>query len=395
MPDQPSIVIDEAAAVDSILRLLAVPGRSREEGRIQKTIRDELVGMGVPGAAIQSDTAHKRIPGGGEIGNLIVKLPGMQRGPRRLLMAHVDTVPICFGADPVVQGDRIVSRNPATGLGGDDRSGVGVILTAVREIIRQQLPHPPLTLFFCVQEEIGLYGARYVSVPKLGKPSLCFNFDGGKAEEVCIGATGDYAMGITIHGHASHAGLHPELGVSAITIAAMAMADLQANCWLGLIEKGKHRGTSNVGIVQGGEATNVVTPLVTLKAEARSHDPVFRKKIVAAYEQAFTKAAKLKSADRKTGRVEFHAELKYESFCLPTDSPVVESAKAAIHAAGLTSSLRIGNGGLDANWMVAHGLPTVTLGCGQNQIHTVNEFLHIPSFLDGCRVATLLASGGT
>ncbi len=387
-------MVNESAALELMLRLLAVPGRSREEGRIQTVIRDELLAMGLPEAAIQLDTAHKRIPGGGEVGNLIVKLPGTKRGPRRLLMAHVDTVPICAGADPVVKGDRIVSRNAATGLGGDDRAGVGVILSAVREILRHQLPHFPLTLFFCVQEEIGLYGARYASAPKLGKPSLCFNFDGGKPEEICIGATGDYAMEITIHGHASHAGVHPELGVSAIAIAAAAIADLQANGWHGLIQKGKHSGTSNVGILHGGEATNVVTPCVTIKAEARSHDPVFRQKIVSAYERAFQKAVKsIKSADGKTGRVDFSAELKYESFRLPTDAPVVQSARAAVQAAGLTSSLRISNGGLDANWMVAHGLPTVTLGCGQNAIHTVHEWLHIPSYLDGCRVAIALATG--
>lgn len=388
------ISLDEAAAIAQVQRLLAVPGRSREEGQIQSRIQHELLTMGVTESTVTFDTAHKRIPGGGEVGNLIVKLPGTKRGPRRLLMAHVDTVPICFGADPVIQGDRIVSRNPLTGLGGDDRAGVGVILSAIREIIARQLPHPPLTLMFCVQEEIGLYGARYVSVPKLGKPALCFNFDGGKPEEICIGATGDYAIEITIHGHPSHAGVHPELGVSAIAIAAAAIADLQTNGWHGLIQKGKHRGTSNVGIIHGGEATNVVTPQLTLKAEARSHDPVFRRKIVSAYEQAFKKAAKsIRSADGKTGRVEFSAELKYESFCLPSNAPVVESARAAVQAVGLTSSLRIGNGGLDANWMVAHGLPTVTLGCGQNAIHTANEWLDIPNYLNGCRVALALATG--
>jgi len=386
--------LDNAAAIALVQRLLAVPGRSREEGQIQSRIQHELLALGLPESVLHFDTAHKRIPGGGEVGNLIVKLPGTKRGPRRLLMAHVDTVPICFGADPVIQGDRIVSRNPQTGLGGDDRAGVGVILSAIREIVTRQLPHPPLTLLFCVQEEIGLYGARYVSVPKLGKPALCFNFDGGKPEEICIGATGDYAIEITIHGHPSHAGVHPERGVSAIAIAAAAIADLQANGWHGLIEKGKHRGTSNVGIIYGGDATNVVTPLLHLKAEARSHDPVFRRKIVAAYEKAFQQAAKtICSADGKRGRVEFSAELKYESFCLPTDAPVVESARTAVHAAGLTSSLRIGNGGLDANWMAAHGLPTVTLGCGQNAIHTAEEWLDIPSYLNGCRVALALATG--
>lgn len=384
----------QPGAVALLLRLLAIPGRSREESRIQAAIQAELIASGVPAPAIQFDTANRRIPGGGEVGNLIVKLPGTIRGPRRLLMAHVDTVPICVGADPVMKGDRILSRSPATGLGDDDRGGVGVILSAIREILKRKLPYPPLTLFFCVQEEIGLYGARYVSLPKLGKPALCFNFDGGSPTDICIGATGDYAIEITVHGHASHAGVHPELGVSAIAIASAAIADLQANGWHGLIHKGDKTGTSNVGIIHGGEATNVVTPLVKLKAEARSHDPVFRKEIVAVIEQAFTKAAKaISSADGKTGRIEFSAELKYESFHLPTNAPVVQAAEAAIRAAGLTPGLRIGNGGLDANWMVAHGLPSVTLGCGQNAIHTVNEWLHIPTYLDACRIAVLLATG--
>ncbi|HET6423155.1 MAG TPA: M28 family peptidase, partial [Planctomycetaceae bacterium] len=230
--------LNEAAAVALVLKLLAVPGRSREESAILAVVRNEILSYGVPESAIQFDTAHKRIPGGGEVGNLIVKLPGTVRGPRRLLMAHVDTVPICVGAQPVRKGNRIVSEDPETGLGGDDRAGVGAILTAIREIITQKRPHPPLTLLFAVQEEVGLYGARFVSIPKLGKPALCFNFDGGKPEEICIGATGAYAIEITVHGHASHAGVHPEQGVSAIAIAATAIADLQANGWHGKIEKG-------------------------------------------------------------------------------------------------------------------------------------------------------------
>jgi tripeptide aminopeptidase len=55
--------------------------------------------------------------------------------------------------------------------------------------------------------------------------------------------------------------------------------------------------------------------------------------------------------------------------------------------------IRIANGGLDANWMTAHGLPTVTLGCGQQEIHTVNEWLDIPSYLASCRLGLLLATG--
>jgi tripeptide aminopeptidase len=385
-------MINERAALDLVVSLLKVPGRSREEGRIQQTIRGVLKDAGVPDASISNDTAHRQ-SGGGEVGNLIVKLPGTRRGPRRLLMAHVDTVPICVGADPVIDGEVIRSRNKTTGLGGDDRGGVGVCLTVLRELLRQGLPHPPLTLFFPVQEEIGLYGARYCSLNKLGKPAFGFNWDGSEPETVCIGATGDYAIEVEIHGHPSHAGVHPELGVSATVIASLAIADLVANGWHGLIRKGRNAGTSNVGIVHAGEATNVVTPHLSLRAEARSHDPVFRKKIVEAYRKAFAAAAKtVKSADGKVGRVEFSADLKYESFRMPVDAVPVQLAQQAVRAFGMTPDVCIGNGGLDANWMFAHGVPTVTLGCGQQDIHTTNETLRIADYLQACRVGLVLAT---
>jgi tripeptide aminopeptidase len=59
----------------------------------------------------------------------------------------------------------------------------------------------------------------------------------------------------------------------------------------------------------------------------------------------------------------------------------------------LSPQLYISNGGLDANWMTAHGLPTVTLGAGQMEIHTVDEKLDINAFYDSCRLALMLATG--
>jgi tripeptide aminopeptidase len=43
--------------------------------------------------------------------------------------------------------------------------------------------------------------------------------------------------------------------------------------------------------------------------------------------------------------------------------------------------------------MAAHGFPTVTLGCGQHDIHTVKERLHVPDYLSACRVGLRLATG--
>lgn len=79
---------------------------------------------------------------------------------------------------------------------------------------------------------------------------------------------------------------------------------------------------------------------------------------------------------------------------MPPESECVVAAGAAVRLAGMKPVAQICDGGLDANWMAVHGFPAVTLGCGQHDIHTVRERLNVPEYLQGCRVATLLASAG-
>jgi tripeptide aminopeptidase len=374
--------------------MLPIPGLSGQETQIVEFITKKLRDAGVPSHAIMTDDVHRRSPLGGEVGNLICKLPGTMRGPRRLLMAHVDTVPLCMGTTPVVKNGFITSGNPATGLGADNRSGASAILNAVLEIMRHKLPHPPLTLFWPVQEEVGLYGARFVKPSAIGNPKLCFNWDGNEPHRICVGATGAYRLHIEIDGLASHAGVAPEKGTSAIAIAGLAIAQLQANGWHGLIQKGSLRGTSNIGVISGGNATNVVTPRVHVQAEARSHDPKFRKRIVEVFRRAFVDAAaQVRNHKGVRGKVRYSADLHYESFHLDEREPSVGEARRAITQVGLQPELRTSNGGLDANWLSARGMPTVTLGAGQQEVHTLNERLDIAAFLQGCRVALALATG--
>lgn len=386
--------VDEQRAVKLVMELMAVPGKSGEESAIAELISEKLVAAGVQRRAIVGDVSHKKSPIGGQRGNLIVRLPGTVRGPRRLMMAHMDTVPLCAGAQPVKRGNTIVARDPETALGADNRAGAAVVLNTLLEIKERNLPHPPLTLFWPIQEEIGMFGARYASHAKLGNPKLCFNWDGNSAEMVCIGATGDYAIQIEIEGIASHAGVHPEQGVSAAVIAAKAIADLETGGWLGLVEKGRKSGSSNIGVVNGGAATNVVMPKLSIRAEVRSHDPKFRKRILTEFEKAFQRACRTTSNDvGKTGRVRFQADLKYESFRLRKEEPIVQAAMTALTAIGLKGYLRVTNGGLDANWMTSRGLPTVTFGCGQMNPHTVDEALNIEAFLQACRVGLAVGTG--
>jgi tripeptide aminopeptidase len=384
---------ENKAAIDLVLELLSIPGKSGDEKGVADFIVKKLHAAGVPNSAITFDDANKESPIGGQVGNLIVKLPGTITGKRRLLMAHMDTVPLCVGAKPVRKGNKIVSSDPTTALGGDDRSGVAVVLHTALTLLAEKIPHPPLTLFFAVQEEIGLVGARFVNAKKLGDPKMCFNWDGGNAALVTVGATGAFNLDITVHGLASHAGVYPQDGISAIAVAGAAIADLQANGWHGLVVKGKKTGTSNIGVIHGGAATNVVTDRVDLQAECRSHDAAFRKKIVEAFITAFAKASKaLKNAAGKTGSVEFDVQHKYESFKLAMSEPTVIAAMEAIEKIGLDPAAKISNGGLDANWMTQHGFPTVTLGCGQDGIHTTSETLDLEHFQYACRIAMDLAT---
>lgn len=376
-----------------VLELVATPGGSGQEGRVMELIADRLRQAGVPAAALRFDRAHRLSPLGGEIGNLVCKLPGTVRGPRRLLMAHADTVPLCRDARPVRRGRWIVPASKQTALGADDRCGCAVILSAALEILRRKLPHPPLTLLWTVQEEAGLYGARYAQLGMLGKPRLAFNFDGGSAEKLSVGATGGYRMEIRVTGIAAHAGVAPQDGVSAIAVASLAIAELHTDGWLGLVEKDGRQGTSNVGVIRGGEATNVVTPLVELRAEARSHDPAFRTRIVHAIQRAFLAAArKVKNRQGDRGHVEIEGRLDYEAFKLKDDEPCLLEAERAIRAAGGTPLRAISNGGLDANWMTLRGIPTVTLGCGQENGHTVAERIDLDEFHRACRIALTLAT---
>ncbi len=384
---------DLRRALELVLQLMPISGRSGEEGEVSQFVRRELLRAGAAASAIQTDSAHRRTPDGGQTGNLIFTLPGTVRAPRRMLSAHLDTVPICVGSQPVRQGDLVRSANPDTGLGADDRAGVAVILNAALEILRRGLPHPPLTFCWFIQEETGLHGSRCLMKKRLGKPTMAFNWDGGSPAKLTVGATGGYRLGIEVRGLASHAGNAPEWGVSAIAIAALAIADLHRGGWHGDVRKGRQCGTSNVGVIQGGDATNVVTDRVRIRAEARSHQPRFRQRIVAEIEKAFRKAAaEVKNAGGATGSVQIDGRLDYESYRLNDKEPCVRLAADAVRAVGREPELAVTNGGLDANWLVKHGIPTVSLGCGQVHPHMTSEALLVPDFQDACRIALRLAT---
>lgn len=390
--------IDAKSAEDRLMRYIGIEGQSGEEKLIAEAIVADLKALGVPADAIRFDTANTRITLPTQIGNLIVSLPGTKPGPRIMFATHLDVVPICAGAKPKRDGDRIVPQG-RTGLGGDNRTGCAVLVTLAETLLKKSIPHPPTTLLFTVREESGLQGAKNLDPKDLEGATMCFNVDSRIAAELITGAVGAQRFTADIEGKAAHAGVAPEKGISSTLVASLAIGEAFRGGWWGKVVKPEGNGTSNVGIVSGrdnkpaGDATNVVTDFVHVVGETRSPDEAFAATITAAYKSAFEKATKeVKDADGATATLKFEGRAEYPSFNVADDAPAVIHAKRAAASIGLTATTHFSNGGLDANWLVRHGVPTVTIGAGQYEIHTVNEYVDVPEYLRGCHFAVALAS---
>ena len=391
-------MVDVNYATDMLIRLLAIDSVTGYEAAIGAAIVDELKKVGVPANAIRYDTAHQRIKLPTEVGNLIVDLPGTHPGPRLLFSTHMDTVPLCKGAKPRREGDRIVSDG-TTALGGDNGTGCAVLIALAKALIQHKLPHPPITMLFTVREESGLHGARELDPKDLGGATMGFNVDSTHAAKLTIGAVGQQNWEVTIKGKAAHAGVAPERGISSTLVASVALTEAHRGGWFGKVVQPEGRGSSNVGIFGGkdgkpaGDATNVVTDYVHLVGEARSTDAAFAVKITEAFEAAFNKAkGEVKDADGGMAEVTFQSRTAYPPFLMSENDPAVQRAKKAAQAMGLEPVTMVSAGGLDANWLVKHGVPTVTFGAGQAEIHTVNEYVVIPEFAQGCRLAVAIAT---
>ena len=217
-----------------------------------------------------------------------------------------------------------------------------------------------------MREESGLHGARELNPADLGGAVMCINVDGQLASDLIIGAVGQENWEVEIKGKASHAGVAPEKGISATMVGAIALAEAQQAGWFGKVVKPDGRGTSNVGIFGGkdgkpaGDATNVVTDYAFIKGEARSPEAAFATKIADGYEEAFAKAQGRGEGPRgrhRRGDVQPQAGL-----------PAVQAGRGHARSCsapprrskllGIEPTYLFSNGGLDANWLDKHGVPT-------------------------------------
>src|SRR3954465_14363882 len=106
-----------------LLDLVQIDSHAREEGEIAARVRADLEALGLE---VEVDDAGEKV--GGDTGNVIARVKGTAAdAPPIFLAAHMDTVVPGKGVKPVVDGD-IIRTDGTTVLGGDDKSGVAIIV---------------------------------------------------------------------------------------------------------------------------------------------------------------------------------------------------------------------------------------------------------------------------
>jgi len=342
--------------------LVAVDSVSRSEGALAALLQQRFESLGAEASIDQAGPAA-----GSDSGNLIVRLGGRNEVPPLLFTAHMDTVEPGHDIAAIFHDGRFSSAG-STILGADDKSAIAILLEVVEVLKEKKLPHGPLELVFTVCEEIGLLGARHLDFDRL-EARFGYALDATDPDGLITHAPSANHFTITLFGREAHAGSSPEKGINAIVLAGKAIAGLP----IGRIDR---ETTCNVGRIEGGLATNIVAPSVTVSGEIRSHSDrkleALTDRITAAFQSVVDDVTD-SSPEREPARVDVHVGRTYCRTAIPDDHPMVVLAVRA--AAGLGRALRTkkSGGGSDANILFEHGITVGVLGTGMRDVHTTRE----------------------
>ncbi|CAM3784640.1 M20/M25/M40 family metallo-hydrolase [Cohnella lubricantis] len=347
--------------IDEFMELVKIDSETMCEQAISPVLRQKFEALGLE--VTEDDAAVKT---GHGAGNLFAWLPaseGHEDVLPILFTSHMDTVTPGKGIKPQLGEDGYIRSDGTTILGSDDKAGLAAMFEALRVIREENVPHGPIQFVITVGEESGLIGSRAMDASRL-RAKYGFALDSsGEMGDIAIAAPSQAKIKITFRGKSAHAGVAPEKGVSAIQVAAKAISLMP----LGRID---HETTANIGNIHGGgEQTNIVVDAVSILAEARSLNMEKLDRQLTAMREAVETAAR----DCGAPQADFDSYIAYPSFCFDESDEVVRIAKDALASLGLTPRPFHTGGGSDANVLGGHGVPTVNLAVGYEEIHTTQE----------------------
>jgi glutamate carboxypeptidase len=292
-------------------------------------------------------------------------------GPHLLLIGHMDTVFSEGEAEkrPFALGQRNGMRI-ATGPGVlDMKSGILIGLYGLHLLIEPKQANYRQVTFVCnSDEEVGSLSSKPL-IQELAKDAdAVLVLEPGRAENTIVSSRkgcGQYR--VEVYGLSAHAGVEPQKGRNAILELSYQVQRMQA------INGTIPGATLNVGIIRGGERTNVVPDYAYFEMDAR----VTKLESIAALEAAIQKAVS------KTVLQGTKIVVSGGFICQPFErnernARLVQLAQAAGRELGLDIQ-DVGSGGAsDANTSAAMGIPTLDgLGAGGGLAHNPDEYIEL------------------
>ena len=375
--------IDRERLALTFTRLCETDSPSRSEGRMAVLLTEILCELGAE-PPLEDDSAGRT---GSECGNLFFRFKGSLDREPLFFNCHMDTVEPGTGIK-VVRKDDLFTSLGKTVLGSDDKSGIAALIEALQVIRENNLPHIPMEYVFTTCEEIGLLGAKALD-PKQIRAGMGYALDSSGFGRVIIGAPASNRLKITVKGIAAHAGLHPEWGINAITLAGQALSEAP----FGRIDKDS---TVNFGTIQGGAASNIVPEEVTIEGEVRSHSTQRLEQLTREVEQAFVQTIRdwqdPSGEARGIPELDFRVEPDFPVMQLRMEDEVIQRVDQAAQSINMEMQFEVAGGGSDANIFNGYGLETAIIATGMTHVHSTDEQVSLQDMVDLTRLILALVT---
>ncbi len=352
-------MLNRERLINTFLDMVKINSPSGDEEKMAQWLKSYLKDRNIE---IMMDNAGETF--GGNCGNIVAYIKGNSDKEPICFAAHMDQVMPCINVKPILDGN-FIKTDGTTTLGGDDKAGIAIILEALENVLEKNLDHRDIYLLFTVSEEIGLRGAKAFEAKNLKCKDIVILDACGKPGIIAYKAPAQENIFVTFNGKKAHAGIEPEKGLNAILVASDAISNMR----IGRIDD---LTTSNIGRIEGGGATNIVTDKVTITAEIRAHNKDKLKEEIDYFEKCC-----LDAANKFNTTCDFKAELSYPNFELSKDSFIFKLSEEAILKAGIEPYPMVIGGGSDANIIANLGYNCAILSIGVYSPHTVNEYVNI------------------
>lgn len=301
-----------------------------------------------------------------------------------LLLGHMDTV---FKEGAAAENPfRIDENGMAHGPGVlDMKAGLVMALYTVKALAFVGYSERPIKLIFASDEEnLHMFSnAKEVIAAEAAGALAAFNFETGYMDNhFVVGRKGGGPVVIQVHGIASHSGIAPEKGRSAVVEAAHKIIEIESQ---NDISRGR---LMNCGMVTGGIGENTIPDSCTIRIGIRFPNAAVRDEIFEI----------LKHATEHNTVPDTTAELHLDRVmqCMDTTDGVMALFNHLKKTAKDCGFGKIGCfqvGGLsDSGITVACGIPTVCgMGVRGEGNHTPNEYAEVESLYQRCALAACAA----